>query len=87
MSAQASAPRTVAEIVDSFVSSGLSKHIISTGEAIRSIRYLVPRCEHTDRELADLVALYAMRRGCDVAFDHVQYSIAPTGDGGLSVGA
>lgn len=74
MPSQASVPRSVAEIVDLFVASRLSKHIVSTGDAIRSIRYLVPACEHTDRELADLVALCAMRRRCDVAFDHVPSS-------------
>ena len=42
---------------------------ISTSEAVKAIRAVLPSCEMTDRQLADLVAASAIRRGHDIAFD------------------
>ncbi len=62
-------PRTVAQVVNAFVVSPRSKWIVSTADGIRMVRYLVPDCQHTDRELAEMLAACAVRQGRTVAFD------------------
>ena len=61
---------SIAEVVQSCVSSRHRQSIVSTSDAIWTIRYTAPHCEHTDEELAEIVASLAMSQGRDVAFDH-----------------
>jgi hypothetical protein len=37
--------------------------------AVRAIRTLLPKCQSTDRELADMVASAAIQRGLSISFD------------------
>jgi hypothetical protein len=48
-----------------------ARHVypVSTSDAVRTLRFLFPRCEHDDDELAQLVADSAIRNGRNVAFD------------------
>lgn len=43
--------------------------LISTRDAIQSIRTIYPNCKLSDRELADKVAEKALAQGCSVSFD------------------
>jgi hypothetical protein len=70
MGRPAAIPRSIAEVAQSYVSSRQRKSIVSTADAIWTIRYTVPHCEHTDEELADIVASLAISQGRDVVFDH-----------------
>jgi hypothetical protein len=62
--------RSVAELADAFVLSRMRGSVVSTRDAIRGIRFLAPICEHTDTELAEIVARIAITKGRAVAFDH-----------------
>jgi len=70
MGKPAAVPRSIAEVAQSYVSSRQRRSIVSTADAIWTIRYTVPHCEHTDGELAEIVASLAISQGRDVAFDH-----------------
>jgi hypothetical protein len=70
MSNKSYVSRSVAEVVDHFVSSRGRGSIVSTRDAVGAVRYAEPRCEHTDQELAAIVASAAIIRGHAVAFDH-----------------
>jgi hypothetical protein len=48
---------------------GKSGNVVSTSEAVRAIRQVLPNCPMADRELADLVAKAALKRGCAISFD------------------
>lgn len=61
-----SSPQDAAE---AYVLSRRRSPVLSTGLAIRAIRTLLPRCQSTDRELADMVASAAIQRGLSVSFD------------------
>ena len=62
--------RTVANIVEHYMDRrGKPQGIVSTRQAVSTIRMVVPQCTLSDRELADLVAVSAVRRGWSVAFD------------------
>jgi hypothetical protein len=57
-------------IVDHYIEARRGSAVpISTGRAIRAIRTVLPRCEMTDRQLADMIAASAIRSGRNVAFD------------------
>ncbi|MCV0395256.1 MAG: hypothetical protein K5872_07485 [Rhizobiaceae bacterium] len=43
--------------------------LVSTRHAVRAIRAAMPRLDLSDRQLADMVADIAVRRGHGVAFD------------------
>lgn len=60
---------SVAKAVESFIGSTRKKHLVTIFDAAATVRSLAPHCEHTDRELADIIALLAVRSGCDVFFD------------------
>lgn len=62
--------RATDQVVDHYVDiTSRSRRMISTTQAIRAIRAALPNCRLSDRELADLVAAAAIRKGSDVAFD------------------
>jgi len=62
--------RSVANVVDQYVESRRNPEWpISTGYALRAIRTVLPGCELSDRQLAELVAATAIRKGRNVAFD------------------
>lgn len=64
------APRSVAAVAEAYVAARVgTKHPVSTGDAVRAIRQAVPICEHTDRELVDVITVVAVSSGCNVAFD------------------
>ena len=57
-------------IIDHYVETrGASAVPISTSRATRAIRTVLPQCEMTDRQLADMIAASAIRSGRNVAFD------------------
>ena len=62
-------PMAVAEAVESTICATPTKHLVTISDAALTVRSLAPYCEHTDRELADVIALLAVRSGCDVFFD------------------
>ncbi|SDH20086.1 hypothetical protein SAMN04487974_1305 [Pelagibacterium luteolum] len=62
--------RAVKDIIESYVERQNSpRSQVSTRHAITAIRTIVPKCTLSDRELADLVATSAIRKGCIVSFD------------------
>jgi len=70
MGKAAAIQRSIADVAQSYVASRQKKSLISTADAIWTIRYTAPRCEHTDQELAEIVASLAISQGRDVVFDH-----------------
>jgi hypothetical protein len=48
---------------------GKDGNMVSTSEAVRAIRAVLPNCSMADRELADVVAKAALKRGCAISFD------------------
>lgn len=70
MNQRAFARPTVAGVIESYVAARVgTKHPISTADVLRTVRQALPDCEHTDRELIDIVATIAISQGCNVAFD------------------
>jgi len=62
--------RTVAHVVDQYVESRRNPEWpISTGYALRAIRTVLPGCQLSDRQLAEMVAATAISKGRNVAFD------------------
>jgi len=62
-------PRSVAEAADAFVASRHPRSTISTSAGIKAVRHLMPACEHTDDELAEIVAALAVRQRRNIVFD------------------
>jgi hypothetical protein len=62
--------QSIADVAQSYVVSRQKKSLISTADAIWTIRYTASHCEHTDQELAEIVASLAISQGRDVVFDH-----------------
>jgi hypothetical protein len=61
--------QTVEQAVQSYISLHATKTWpMATDHAVRAIRGTLPDAEHTDAELADLVAAAAIRAGCPVFF-------------------
>lgn len=64
--------RSVGYVVDQYVESRRDPEWpISTGYALRAIRTVLPNCDLSDRQLAEMVAASAISRGRNVAFDFV----------------
>ncbi|MGO4838000.1 hypothetical protein AB4144_37720 [Rhizobiaceae sp. 2RAB30] len=62
--------RAVTNVVEQYVESRKNPALpISTSYALLAIRTVLPRCELSDRELADMVAASAIRKRRIVAFD------------------
>lgn len=70
MSAFVASSRPTDLVIDHYVDTrrGYDRPI-STSQAVVAIRSALPGCLLTDRELSDLVAASAIRRGRNVAFD------------------
>jgi len=62
-------PPSVAVAVSLFVLSRRPGSMVSLADGILVVRQLAPWCEHTDEELAELVAATAIRQRRNVAFD------------------
>jgi hypothetical protein len=45
------------------------RELVSIREGVQQIRNICPQCEHTEDELAELLAAAAIRSGCTVAFN------------------
>lgn len=69
MPASLPAPRSVAEAAETFVLSRRAGAMISLRDGVRECRRLRPDCEHTDDELAEIVAALAIRHRRNLAFD------------------
>jgi hypothetical protein len=66
---QRSMSKTVDEAVVGYVSSWKSDcRPLSTRDAVHAIRAAVPHAEHTDSELAELIAAAAVRAGHTIYF-------------------
>lgn len=50
---------------------GTSRKIVSTSDMIHAVRSAFPACEHTNDELAQLIAMLAIRMGRNVNFNRV----------------
>ncbi|WP_353643731.1 hypothetical protein [Mesorhizobium sp. WSM2239] len=61
--------RSAQDAAEAYVLSRRKSPVLSTAMAIRAIRTLLPKCQSTDRELADMVASAAIHRGLSVSFD------------------
>jgi hypothetical protein len=61
--------RSAQDAAEAYVLSRRKSPVLSTATAIRAIRTLLPKCQSTDRELADMVASAAIQRGLSVSFD------------------
>jgi hypothetical protein len=71
--------RTTAEAIEEFLESAPKGWALSLARAVREVRSMIPHCELTDHELADLVAIEAVARGFSVLlFD----TAAPENRGG-----
>ncbi|WP_214472358.1 hypothetical protein [Mesorhizobium sp. dw_380] len=60
---------TVEKAAEAYVLSRGKARFLSTAQAIRAIRTLMPACKATDRELEELVAAASIVHGVPVAFD------------------
>jgi hypothetical protein len=58
---------SAAELVEQVVLEGKGR-VISTSDLTFAIREAIPDCEHTDDELAQLIAAIAIQHGCNVSF-------------------
>lgn len=62
--------RTVDQVIEQYVDSRTkSTWPISTSYALLAVRTVLPRCELSDRELADLIVASAIRKGQNISFD------------------
>jgi hypothetical protein len=61
--------RSARDAAEAYVTSRGKSPILSTRHAIRAIRMKLPKCQSTDRELADMVASAAIQRGFSISFD------------------
>ncbi|HWK65051.1 MAG TPA: hypothetical protein VNS34_08935 [Rhizobiaceae bacterium] len=62
--------RSIEKVVEHYVDSRTDDpRPISTTYALRAIRTVLPRCGLSDRQLSDMVAAFAIRKGRNVAFD------------------
>jgi hypothetical protein len=57
---------SVAALAEQVVAS--SGRIVSVPHTVRHLRSVLPACEHTDEELAQLVSMIAIRRGRNLSF-------------------
>lgn len=63
-------PPELRQAVLRYLSERLEASIISTAEAVRTVRQEMPGCEAvSDRELADLIAETAIDAGFNISFD------------------
>ena len=61
--------QTAEKVLQSYIALRATKTWpVATYQAVRAIRATLPDAEHTDAELAELVAAAAIRAGCPVFF-------------------
>ena len=48
-----------------------SRDVISTGSALKAIRFMAPLCRETDEEIVGLIVTAAAGRTISVMFDHL----------------
>lgn len=60
--------RSVAGMIEQAITAG-RKRVIRIPDIIYDVRRKIPACEHTDEELAALVASIAVMKGCDLSFE------------------
>lgn len=62
--------RALGQVVEQYVDSRTSGFaLVSTRQAVRAIRSVMPKLNLSDRQIADIVADAAVRRGRGVSFD------------------
>jgi len=62
--------RSMSDVVEHYVDRrGKSGAPVSTRQATATLRMLMPDCPLTDREIGNLIAAAAVRKGCCVVFD------------------
>ncbi|UCI06310.1 hypothetical protein [Mesorhizobium sp. B1-1-8] len=62
--------KSLSRVIDQYVESRKSPDWpISTAQAVTTIRYVLPQCTLSDRQIADLVASAAIARRRNLAFD------------------
>ena len=72
-----SPPRTIEWVVEQHILSRRGSRMVSTRDAIRALRTVMPKCALSGRELTDLIAICAVRRGLDVNFDGIADESGP----------
>ena len=58
---------SVAALAEEAIAKGGAR-LISVPSLVLDLRKAVPDCEHTDEELAQLVAMIAISKGCNLSF-------------------
>ncbi len=58
---------SVAAFVEQAIARG-GKRLISVPNMVSELRLAKPDCEHTDDELAHLITVIAINKGCDLSF-------------------
>ena len=58
---------SVAAFAEEAIAKG-GRRLVSVPATVMQIRKAIPDCEHTDEELAHLVSVIAVSRGCDLSF-------------------
>jgi hypothetical protein len=69
MASQFFTERRIEDVAAAYVAARSKSSFLSINQAIRAIRTLMPACELSDRELADMVASAAVRQFIPVSFD------------------
>lgn len=63
--------RTAESAAAAYATSRANSQFLSIAHGIRAIRTLMPSCEASDRELADMIAAAAIIHGTPVSFDGI----------------
>lgn len=70
--------RSLDDLAAAYVASRGKASFLSVTLAVRAVRTLMPTCEATDEELADIIASAAIEQGTPVAFD---FDVSPDKSG------
>lgn len=76
--------KSVAKAVEQYILCEPDDVMASTTDGVGFVRVMVPFCEHTDQELADLIARCAVMHGRNLAFDLPPQADTPAVAGGTS---
>jgi len=60
----------IAEAIDDYLSKASSNRIVSIAKAVEILRATLPDCNLDDAGLAEVIAAQAIKRNCNVSFDH-----------------
>lgn len=69
MASQLKIDRCVEDVVAAYVATRRRFPLVSTSHALRAIRTVMPNCDATDRDLANMVAAMAIGRSLAISFD------------------